>query len=79
MGTVPETLSLIAANIDEDFYQKSRLQLHNIIKYILHNFVPDTNSTSRVFEEIRYIKGRNKSQFIQFFYFFHNKVNDRRK
>lgn len=71
----------IAANIDEDFYQKSRLQLHYIIKNILHNLPCPTCKQHAVEFLRKYDISRavNKSEFIQFFYFFHNKVNDRRK
>jgi hypothetical protein len=71
----------IATNIDEEFYKKSRFQLHSIIRNILHN-LPCPTCKQHALEFLRKYdisKAVNKSQFIQYFYFFHNKVNARRK
>ena len=70
----------MAANINEEFYQKSPGQLHGIIKNILYNLPCPTCKQHAIEFLNKYdiAKVKNKSQLIQYFYFFHNKVNDRK-
>ena len=70
----------LAANINEDFYIKSRAQLHSIIINILYN-LPCPTCKSHAIEFLKQHdinRATNKAQFIQYFYFFHNKVNERK-
>lgn len=70
----------ISANIDEDFYKRKQYELHNIIKNILHN-LPCPTCKKHAVDFLRTYdisKAKSKDQFIQYFYFFHNIVNDRR-
>lgn len=70
----------LAANINEEFYIKSRAQLHSIIINILYNLpCPTCKSHAIEFSKKQDIRrATNKAQFIQYFYFFHNKVNERK-
>ena len=71
----------LAANINEDFYQRSRGQLHSIITNIMYNLPCPTCKQHAIqfLKEYDIKKAKTKSQFIQYFYFFHNKVNNRKK
>ena len=80
-GTVTWTLfHWLAANIDEEFYKKSFRQLHSIILAILYNLPCPTckNHAIEFTKKYNIINAQTKGQFIQYFYFFHNKVNDRK-
>lgn len=80
-GTVTWVLfHWIAANINEELYIKMRIQLHSIIKNILYNLpCPICKGHAMEFTKTHDInKCINKAQFIEYFYFFHNKVNERK-
>ena len=70
----------LAANINEEFYQRSSEQLHKIIKNILYNLPCPTCKQHAIqfLKDYDIKKAKTKSQFIQYFYFFHNKVNNRK-
>jgi len=70
----------LAANIDEEFYAKSHKVLHGIIRNILYNLPCPTCRNHAIEFSKQYDIGRakTKAQFIQYFYFFHNKVNTRK-
>lgn len=70
----------LAANINEDFYQRSSGQLHGIVLNIMYNLPCPTCKQHAIDFSKKYdIKtAKTKSQLIQYFYFFHNRVNDRK-
>jgi len=69
-----------AANIDEEFYATSHKSFHGIIRNILYNLPCPTCRNHAIEFSKQYDIGRakTKAQFIQYFYFFHNKVNTRK-
>lgn len=71
----------LAANINEDFYQRSSGQLHSVVLNIMYNLpCPTCKQHAIEFSKKYDIKrAKTKSQLIQYFYFFHNTVNDRKK
>lgn len=70
----------LAANINEEFYINTQTHLHSIIINILYNLpCPSCKSHAIEFTKQHDItRAKTKEQFIQFFYFFHNKVNERK-
>lgn len=80
-GTVTWNLfHWIAANIDEEFYKKSRSALQSIVLNIMYNLPCPTCKQHAIQFSKQYniAKAKSKEQFIQYFYFFHNKVNERK-
>lgn len=70
----------IAANINEEFYQKLCGRLHSIVTNIMYN-LPCPTCKQHAIEFLKKYdisRAKNKSQLIQYFYFFHNKVNERK-